>query len=345
MPITPEGGDQKIRIQQDLPKQLREVSQILNRVLKAAAAHPKFKSAKFWDYKIRLNGKDYGPHQLELLPKPIRPSTLATRSSETTLVFFTRHTAFSNHHPSPFTFKGKRYANMEHYLAHQRAILSQDKELMARAMEATDPLEAKAILSYLKQDHADQWNDRVENILPAGLRQKFNQNEALCKILVDTQNLTLGEASKDPRWGIGMSLEDATVLDTTKWLTTGNLLGRILSKVREEVSQQPQRRKTASAVDSMKENTEVKTNRNTSDKGDTTGKGKTAETLTPNRNEENADNNKDIEEPPKGNPPPAVPQTPSRKPATSTPEDNSSHQTATQEEALQDSTSGPKQKK
>lgn len=233
--ITSEDGDRKIRIQQDLPKLLREFSQIINRVLKAAATHPKYKSAKFIDYKIRLNGRDYDPTQLELLPKAIRPSTLATRSSETALVFFTRHAAFSNHHPSPFTLKGTSYANMEHYLAHRRALLSEDQDMIQRALAASDPLEAKSVLNALKHDHVEQWEDRVENTLIAGLRQKFKQNDNLLKYLKNTQGLELGEASKDPKWGIGMSLDDADVLDSTKWIPSGNRLGRALSKIREEV--------------------------------------------------------------------------------------------------------------
>lgn len=232
--ITSEDGERKIRIQQDLPKKLREISQVLNRVLKAAAAHPKYKTAKFQDYKIRLHGRSYGPEQLERLPKPIRPSTLAVRTSESSLVFFTRHAVFSNHHPAPFTLKGLRYANMEHYLAHQRALLSEDNDLIQRALEASDPLEAKSILNSLKHDHVEQWEDRVENILLAGLRQKFKQNDSLLKYLKNTQHLELGEASKDPKWGIGMALDDPDAVDSTKWNPSGNRLGRALSKIRKE---------------------------------------------------------------------------------------------------------------
>lgn len=235
--ITSEDGQQKIRIQQDLPKQLREVAQLLHRILKVAAAHPKYKSARIQDYKLILNGKEYGPTQLEALPKALRPSTLASQSSETTMAFFTRHSVLSNHHPSPFTFKGVRYANVEHYLAHQRAILSEDIQLTQNALEASDPLVAKSILNHLKKDHVKEWKDKVESILVQGLRQKFKQNDNLMNYLKDTQQLKLGEASRDPIWGIGMSLDDPEVLDSTKWTSTGNLLGRALTKIRQEFSQ------------------------------------------------------------------------------------------------------------
>lgn len=67
-----------------------------------------------------------------------------------------------------------------------------------------------------------------------GLRQKFKQNQNLLKYLKNTQQLKLGEASRDPKWGIGLSLDDPDVLDDTKWTSTGNLLGRSLTKIRQE---------------------------------------------------------------------------------------------------------------
>lgn len=237
-PITSEDGSRTIRIHQDLPKQLREDSQILHRVLKAASSHPKYKFAKIRDYQIRVNGRHYSPNQLERLPKPLRPSTLATRTSDSTLVFFTRHSILSNHHPAPFTYNEVHYANMEHYLAHQRALLSKDNDMIQRALDASDPLEAKSVLNMLKRENIQEWDEKVEKILIRGLREKFRQNNHMLQYLGDTQHLLLGEASRDPKWGIGMSLEDKDVLDSNKWLPTGNLLGRSLSRVRSEFLQE-----------------------------------------------------------------------------------------------------------
>lgn len=239
-PITTEDGTAVIRIQQDLPKKLREDAHTLHRVLRAASAFPKYKAAKIIDYKIVLHGKTYDTTKLEQLPKPIRPSSLASKTSESVHIFFTRHSILSNHHPARFTIKGIHYANMEHYLAHQRATFSGDKDIIQRALEASDPLVAKAILNQLKKDRTQEWQERLDKILLVGLRGKFGQNPNLLKFLLDTQNLKLGEASQDPRWGIGFSLDDPTALDPDKWLPTGNLLGRTLSRVREEFAKQAQ---------------------------------------------------------------------------------------------------------
>lgn len=74
----------------------------------------------------------------------------------------------------------------------------------------------------------------MEHILAVSLREKFRQNPNLLKYLKDTQGLQLGEASRDPTWAIGMALEDDQVLDMSKWLPSGNLLGRTLTRVRDE---------------------------------------------------------------------------------------------------------------
>lgn len=70
-----------------------------------------------------------------------------------------------------------------------------------------------------------------------GLREKFGQNPKLLKYLGDMQHLTLGEASRDLKWGIGFSLEDPKALDPSKWLPSGNLLSRSLTRIQDELVQ------------------------------------------------------------------------------------------------------------
>lgn len=64
---------------------------------------------------------------------------------------------------------------------------------------------------------------------------KFKQNKGLLDFLLSTKNLLLGEASKNPCWGIGMTLEDREVTDALKWNKDGNLLGKTLMSIRAEL--------------------------------------------------------------------------------------------------------------
>lgn len=235
--LTGDNDGQKTRIHADLPKELREGVQLLYKVSKAAAKQPQFHSAKVVNYQLELDGKSYLPSQLESLPHAIRPSTLATPRSDNALVFFSCSSVLSNHFPSDFIIEEQKYTSMEHYLAVRKARISERKPMIQKAIQSKDPKQAKYILNALKGDHEDVWNESIIDITLEGLGAKFNQNPVLNKFLCATNNLHLGEASTNPRWGIGMTLDDPDVLDTTKWRAEGNLLGNLLMRVREELRQ------------------------------------------------------------------------------------------------------------
>lgn len=224
-----------IKIQADLPKKLRDETGILYRVTRAAANFKKYKKAAVRNYAIQLNGKEFHPHNLEDLPYPLRPSTISNPRSDTALAFFSKYSALSNHHPSVFVLDGQQFQSMEHFLAYEKAKLSGKDDTIQRAQLASDPKEAKAILSSLREDHPAEWDNKVKEITIKGLKAKFSQNDRLLSFLRNTKNLQIGEASKNPRWGIGLTLNDAHVLDTEKWDPAGNLLGRCLMRIRDEL--------------------------------------------------------------------------------------------------------------
>lgn len=239
--ITGDDNSQKIRIHADLPKELREGVQSLYKVAKAASKRPQFQSAKVVNYQLELDGRCYLPSQLESLPVEIRPSTLASPRSEQALSFFSSNSILSNHYPSEFVIEDRRYASMEHYLAVKKALTADNPHMLQKAIKSKDPKQAKYILNALKGDHDELWYQEIDNIALEGLRAKFFQNPAMGEFLTETRNLQLGEASTNPRWGIGMTLDDPNVLDPAKWNVEGNLLGKLLMRVREELKQQPSR--------------------------------------------------------------------------------------------------------
>lgn len=235
--ITAEDGNHQIRIQADLPKKLREEVKVLYRVAKAAASSQKYKSVVVRDYAICWEDREYRPSQLESLPRPLRPSTLAVRKSDQALVFFSRHSKLSNDHPSIFKYQDHTYQNMEQFLAHKRAKLSTQKHLIHRALKAKNPADAKAILNSLKDDHVEEWEENVEKWATEGIRAKFNQNENLANYLCNTGNLQLGEASRNEKWGVGMDLDHKEVLNFQAWPNSSNLLGKTLMKIRQELQE------------------------------------------------------------------------------------------------------------
>lgn len=233
--IPQDGQGRSIRIQADLPKQLREDLQILYRVQKAATKIPQYQTAEVKNYKLYLNGEEFFAWELEHLPLPLRPSSLATRKAEGVLVFYSKYSALSNHHYAPFQVRGRSYANMEQFLAYKKAKLSGQQMLINKALLAQDPVEAKAVLNILKNDHCEEWEKEVSAIATEGLHAKFSQNAALGEYLRNTAPLTLGEASRNSRWGVGFTLDNEEVTDKSKWSKQGNLLGRLLMKVRNQM--------------------------------------------------------------------------------------------------------------
>lgn len=202
-------------------------------MLWAALTMENFKTASVKDYMITLDGKQYKAS----LPHPIRPSSLATKTSEDTLVFFSKFSPLSNHAPSIFEYEGKIFHNMEQFLAFNRALNAQQTNLADRALQTSDPVEAKAILNSLRKTHIQEWQEVREGIALEGLRAKFIQNPSLAGYLRSTRSMKIGEASKNPAWGVAMILEDKNILNSANWNESGNLLGKLLMQVRGELQQ------------------------------------------------------------------------------------------------------------
>lgn len=238
--IPQDNENQNIRIQADLPKVLREGVQSLYRVATAASKIKGFENASVSDYQLVLNGETYQITDLESLPEPLRLSNITSPRSETHLVFFSKYAKLSNHFPSKFTIKGQAFGSMEHFLALRRAELSGKDNLIQKALKVQDPVQAKRILNELHKDHQEEWYNNIQAIVMEGLRAKFEQNISLKEYLCSTGNLIIGEASTNSRWGIGMDLNDPEVLNPTKWLETGNLLGRSLMNLRKDFTQASQ---------------------------------------------------------------------------------------------------------
>lgn len=225
-----------VRIQLDLPKQLREENRVLQRVAKIARQKSEvFGLAKVKDYKVIINNEPYGIENLKDLPSELHPEHIYTPRSDNAVVFFTKHSPLSNHHLAPFEIDGFKFSCVEQYLAVAKARLAENKVLEEKAKDNLSPAEYKGILNNLRKDVQGIWSEKAPDIILPAIRAKFKQNERLTNFLVETYPLPIGEASRDSIWGIGLPLEHADVLDLSKWDHQGNLLGYTLMQVREEI--------------------------------------------------------------------------------------------------------------
>lgn len=173
------------------------------------------------------------------LPRELTPEMVFTPRTEEAAAFFTKFSPLSNHFRCYFNLDGRTFCCIEQFLAWQKARLAEDHELTAQALQEKEPADYKVILNDLKgKVQLEQWRKKAKEVLPAAIRAKFKQNSLLATFLKDTQQRQLGEASKDQFWGTGFPLEHKDVLNTSLWPEEGNLLGKTLMAIRQELLQQ-----------------------------------------------------------------------------------------------------------
>lgn len=145
---------------------------------------------------------------------------------------------FSNWYPSPFVVDDVCYNHVEQYLMAQKAKLFHDVESYAAILKAHTPKECKALGRNVDPFHAETWAKVRYEVLKAGVRAKFNQNEGLKQLLLATGNCVIAEASPlDDLYGIGISAEVAKDVSPDDW-SGENLLGKALMEIRDELKSQ-----------------------------------------------------------------------------------------------------------
>lgn len=153
------------------------------------------------------------------------------------LFFFHSNNVFSNWYPLKFTCGNYEFTCVEQYMMWSKAILFGDQDSASKIMKASTPREMKALGRGVKGFREDIWNSYKESIVEKGLFLKFSQNPPELKILLDTKNLILAEASPyDKIWGIGLGVNHPDVHLPTKW-PGQNLLGLALMRVRDKLKE------------------------------------------------------------------------------------------------------------
>lgn len=223
-------------IKEDLPLQLRPTQTALLKVLQEARKHPdKYRNVSIRDFRLYVNGGSYGVEDLESLPEPLRPSSIATPGNREVVVFFGKDSRFSNHYLSHFEVGGRSYTSIEQYLAHIRARIMGRLDLEEKAATLEDPVEAKKLLHLLREEpQQEKWEDQRKEVLYTGLMAKFSQNSELKEYLISSGDRLLGEASLNKTWGIGHTLSSRSKFFPRQW-RGGNLQGSTLMEVRQQL--------------------------------------------------------------------------------------------------------------
>ena len=137
--------------------------------------------------------------------------------------------------PASFVSEGQTFPTAEHFMMYRKALLFGDRDSAEAILLADNPGKAKALGRKVQSFNESVWVDRRTEIVEAGNRLKFSQNQDLAAYLSKTGSKVLVEASPSDRiWGIGMSREDARRTHPARWRGL-NLLGFLLMVVRAEL--------------------------------------------------------------------------------------------------------------
>lgn len=147
---------------------------------------------------------------------------------------------FSNWYPAKFVIAYNdaeiKFTSSEQAMMYTKAWFFKDYEIAEKIMLSNDPREQKALGREVKNFDKVLWETSAVSIVKSLLVHKFQQNPRLLKILLDTGDKTIVEASPyDEIWGIKMGVDDPNILDESKWKGK-NFLGKALMKARKELS-------------------------------------------------------------------------------------------------------------
>lgn len=119
-------------------------------------------------------------------------------------------------------------------MMHGKALLFEDHEVAAQILQTSDPRTIKALGRKVRGFNDTEWKKHRQAIVYSNNMAKFSQNPHLYEALMSTFGLLVEASPSDKIWGIGMNEKDAKRLPESKWKGQ-NLLGKILTQVREDL--------------------------------------------------------------------------------------------------------------
>ena len=127
---------------------------------------------------------------------------------------------------------GETYNSVEQFYVQQKAFFGGDLDRAAEVMKMTDPQKIMMLGKKVKVVE-DQWKKKEMDVMLDGVRQKFQQNKALEKRLLETVGELLVESTRNQFWGCGKPMYSKQSNDVNQW-TGQNQLGKMLMRVRAE---------------------------------------------------------------------------------------------------------------
>jgi len=154
--------------------------------------------------------------------------------------YYSKHDFPSHHFLCDFTVRGVHFTSMEQMMMYSKAMLFKDKKNAKRILETNICQAQKMIGRDVTPFVQQEWDEKCENIVYIGNKEKYRQNPTLLKLLMMTGETILAEATKrDLIWGCGVDEDDDRVADPSLW-TGQNKHGKVQMRVREYFQNHPE---------------------------------------------------------------------------------------------------------
>ena len=215
---------------------------LLYPVMKKAKKSPKYTKSYLKGDKLVIDNTEYSMHDKSSpeLPADLDPIQFSTKSNASWVIFGGPHSIFnplSNYYPNQMVHKEISHDTLEHAYQYAKASRYQDNVAQEQILCASSPAEAKQIGYHVKNFDRADWDTVKTGIMLELLRIKFSTGSKMASFLQNTSGKSLAEAGLSKSFGIGMSLWNKNIFDTSKWPKQCNILGKCLMEVRDELNQ------------------------------------------------------------------------------------------------------------
>ena len=221
-------------VNEDFPKEIKKQRQTLTPIMHAAKKQGK--KASLSVNRLVIESKSYTVESLKELPAELKPETVTTLQNEHCVAFCNELSPLSNFHHCQVQLSGEMFHSAEQAYQHRKATHCGDEVKAQRILLADSPLECKQIGDSVQTTNTD-WDSVQLDIMKTCVTAKFQQNPHLADFLKSTGKKRLGEATRHPFWGVGLSLKSPNLLNTNFW-TGANQLGKILTELRSQLDEQ-----------------------------------------------------------------------------------------------------------
>ncbi|ELP6119316.1 NADAR family protein [Vibrio vulnificus] len=156
---------------------------------------------------------------------------MPTKTTTDTVYFYHGDSFLSNHHAASFVVNGKLFSSVEQFYIYCKCLAYQDRVMADAILNTDNPVQIKKLAVHIQKCNYNNWEEIQFKMMAIGVFAKFAQNSHLKKLLIDTGNRYLAEASPSNFWGIGIHINDPRVQQKGAW-TGKNMLGLLIMDIR-----------------------------------------------------------------------------------------------------------------